>query len=457
MSKTCLMMVAGERSGDVYGARLAKALEQRLREVEIFGCGGEAMRHAGVETVADARCFAMVGITEVVSGLPQAYRAFHALLDEADRRRPRLAILIDSPSLNIRLAKQLKGRGITVAYFVSPQIWAWKRWRLGQLKARIDKMLCIFDFEEEIYKRAGIPVEYVGHPLVDTVEASLTREAFFAQAGLDPGTPTVALLPGSREIEVSLILPTLLRAAAQLAQARPIQFVIAAAPTIDPAWLESKFLKRQPARATLREMAKEALRHAVVDPVRLARHRVKTSAGVPDASAGALPSLDAAWWQPEPQKPVVSGATVRTVPHSTYDALRHSDVAVVASGTATVEAALLERPMVVVYRVAPLTGFFARFMVSVPHYSMVNLLAGKAVVPELIQSDFTAERVSAEVGSLLDRPEAREAMTHELRALKSRLGSRGAIERAADAVVRMIEPSRASVSAAWAAGNGLRP
>src|SRR6266568_4863953 len=382
MSKTCLMIVAGERSGDVYGARLATALKHRLPEIEIFGCGGDAMRHAGVETVADARWFAMVGITEVISGLPQAYRAFHELLDETDRRRPRLAVLIDSPSLNIRLAKQLRRRGITVAYFVSPQIWAWKRWRLGQLKARIDKMLCIFDFEEEIYRRAGIPVEYVGHPLVDTVEASLTREAFFAQAGLDPDTPTVALLPGSREIEVSLILPTQLRAAEQLARARPIQFVIAVAPTLDPGRLESEILKDNGKRTA-----------------------------------------------------------IRTVTGATYEALRHSDVAVVASGTATVEAALLERPMVVVYRVAPLTGFFARFMVSVPHYSMVNLLAGKAVVPELIQSDFTAENVSAEVGSLLDRPEAREAMTTELHALKSHLGPGGAIERAADAVVGMIEPS----------------
>src|SRR5437870_3347312 len=233
MSKTCLMMVAGEQSGDVYGARLATALEQRLPEIEIFGGGGEAMRHAGVETTVDASRFAMVGITEVISGLPQAYHAFHALLDEADRHRPQLAVLIDSPSLNIRLAKQLKRRRITVAYFVSPQVWAWKRWRLGQLKARIDKMLCIFDFEEGIYKRAGIPVEYVGHPLVDRVHSRLTREAFFAQAGLDPGTPTVALLPGSREIEVSLILPTQLRAAAQLARARPVQFVIAVAPALD--------------------------------------------------------------------------------------------------------------------------------------------------------------------------------------------------------------------------------
>src|SRR5438093_7696206 len=166
------------------------------------------------------------------------------------------------------------------------------------------------DFEEEIYQRAGIPVEYVGHPLVDTVEASLTREVFFAQAGLDPDTPTVALLPGSREIEVSLILPTMLKAAARLARARPVQFVIAAAATIDPAWLESTFLKRDPTRATLRKMANEAVRQAIINPVRLARHRVKTSAGVPDALGDALPSLDAAWWPPGLERHTVSGSAV---------------------------------------------------------------------------------------------------------------------------------------------------
>src|SRR5215471_15105469 len=173
MAETRLMMVAGEHSGDAYGARLAAALHERVCEAEIRGCGGEAMRRAGVRTIVDAHQFAMVGITEVVSGLPRAYRAFHRLLDEADRERPQLAVLIDSPSLNIRLAKQLKKRGITVVYFVSPQIWAWKRWRLGQLKDRVDKMLCIFDFEEQIYRRVGVPVEYVGHPLVDTVHAKL--------------------------------------------------------------------------------------------------------------------------------------------------------------------------------------------------------------------------------------------------------------------------------------------
>ena len=389
MPQTRLMMVAGERSGDVYGARLAAALQERVPEVEIFGCGGEAMRHAGVRTVVDAHRFAMVGITEVIAGLPRAYRDFHRLLDEADRQRPPLAILIDSPSLNIRVAKQLEKRGITVVYFVSPQIWAWKGWRLGQLKKRIDKMLCIFDFEEQIYRRAGIPVEYVGHPLVDTVHAKLTREEFFAWAGLDPATPTVALLPGSRRIEVAFNLPAMLEAASQLAGRRPIQFVVARAPTVDPGWLDRKLVRD----------------HAEY-------------------------------------------VTIKTVSGATYDALRHSDVAVVASGTATVEGALLGCPMVVVYRVAPVTGFLAKFMVDVPFYSMVNLLAGRPVVTELIQSDFTAGKLATQVAYLLDHPETCEMMKTELRTVVSHLGAGGAIERAADAVVRMFELSGAGVRVA---------
>jgi len=181
MSKTCLMLVAGERSGDVYGGELAKALCARLPLLELFGCGGEAMRRAGVDTVVDALQLSLAGITEVISGLPRAYRAFHVLLAEAARRRPQLAVLIDFPDFNLRLAKRLKKRGQRAVYFVSPQVWAWRRGRLKQIKAYIDKMLCIFDFEEAIYRQAGIPVEYVGHPLVDLVHPHLTREAFFSQ------------------------------------------------------------------------------------------------------------------------------------------------------------------------------------------------------------------------------------------------------------------------------------
>jgi lipid-A-disaccharide synthase len=388
MSKPCLMIVAGERSGDLYGAELALALRERLHGPELFGCGGEAMRRAGVDTVVDAHQLTMIGITEVIGGLPRAYRAFHALLAEVDKRRPQLAVLIDFPDFNLRLAKQLKKRGIRVVYFVSPQVWAWRKSRLKQLKARIDKMLCIFDFEEAIYRQAGIPVEYVGHPLVDLVRPHLMREQFFAEMGLEPGTATVALLPGSREKEVSNILPTMLEAANRLSLTHKAQFVVALAPTLSTPWLEKALLEGYAGRAT-----------------------------------------------------------VRTATHATSDTLEHCEVAIVASGTATLEAALHERPMVVVYRVSLLTWLLGRVLVNVPFYSMVNILAGKQVVPELIQSDFSAAKVAGRVEYLLDHPQAREEMAQELRALKDRLGPGGAIGRAAEAVAEVFQSGGATQGA----------
>jgi lipid-A-disaccharide synthase len=369
-------MVAGERSGDVYGAELATALRAQLRGAEIFGCGGEEMRRAGVETLVDAQQVSLMGITEMLTGLPRAYGAFRRLVQAVDERPPQLAILIDFPSFNLRLAKKLRQRRIPVVYFVSPQIWAWKGWRIKGIKANVDKMLCIFDFEEAIYRKAGVPVEYVGHPLIDLLPPPTSRQEFFGQAGLDPETPTVALLPGSREKEVFYNLPPLLDAASRLALTRKIQFVVAVAPTLDAEWMASMLARCY-----------------------------------------------------------VGRATVRTVTHS---ALQHATVAVVASGTATVEAALRERPMVVVYRVSPLTWFFGKFMVHVPFYSMVNLLAKKAVVPELIQGDLTGQHVASRVEYLLDHPEACEEMVKELRALRSRLGPGGAIQRAAKAVVEVL-------------------
>ena len=385
MSKPCFIIVAGERSGDVYGSELALALRKRLPDLEIFGCGGEAMRRDGVDTVVDAHGLTMIGITEVIGGLPRAYRALHTLLAEVDKRRPRLAVLIDFPDFNLRLAKQLKKRGIRVVYFVSPQVWAWRKGRLRTLKGRIDKMLCIFPFEEAIYRHAGIPVEYVGHPLVDLVRPRLTREQFLGQTRLEPAVATVALLPGSREKEASSILPTMLEAAHRLSLTHKVQFVVAVAPTLDARWLENALLKRYAGKAT-----------------------------------------------------------VRTVTHATYDVLEHCDVAIVASGTATLEAALCGRPMVVVYHVSLLTWLLGSALINVPFYCMVNILAGKAVVPELIQSNFTAGKVASQVEYLLDHLQAREEMGRELRTLKGHLGPGGSIGRAADAVLTVFQSCAAA-------------
>ena len=380
------MIVAGERSGDIYGAALARALKGRIGELEIFGCGGELMRSAGVETTADIHEVALIGISEVVSGLPKAYRAMRRLIGEAVHRKPGLAVLIDSPSFNLSLAKRLKRKGISVVYYVSPQIWAWKPWRLKKIKANVDKMLCLFDFEETIYKKAGVPVEYVGHPLVDMIGPQRSREQFFAEAGLDPSVPTVALLPGSRKTEVSFNLPRILDAAGRLSASRPVQFIIAAAPSLDPHFLESMV------------------------------------AGL-----------------------YTGKAVIRVVADQTIDALEYADVAVVASGTATVEAALCERPMVVVYRVSPFTAMCAKVMIHVPFYSMVNLLAGSSVVPELIQSDFEAGALAANLESLLDKGETRAKMVQNLRMVKSRLGESGATDRAANAIIGHLKALGASI------------
>ncbi len=386
MTQTSLMIVAGERSGDIYGAALARALEARISDLKLFGCGGEALRGAGVETVVDLHQVALIGISEVVSGLPKAYAGMRLLVEESIRRKPSVAILIDSPSFNLRLAKRLKRHGIPVVYFVSPQIWAWKKWRIHKIKRYVDKMLCLFDFEEEIYKKAGVPVEYVGHPLVDMASSSRTREEFFRYASLDQKLPTVALLPGSRKTEASLNLPAMLDAATRLSVSRPVQFIVAAAPTLNPRWIESIVETRY-----------------------------------------------------------VGQAAIRTLSDATHDALRHADVAVVASGTATIEAALCERPMVVVYRVSAFTAMCAKIMIDVPFYSMVNLLAGKPVVPEMIQDDFDAASLAARVEFLLDGEKVRNQMVQGLREVKARLGPAGAIERAADAIIRHLEPPGASI------------
>jgi lipid-A-disaccharide synthase len=392
MPNPSIMIVAGERSGDVYGAGLAQALQARLPGVEVFGAGGDAMRQAGVDTTVDSHEIAIAGITEIVEGYPRVFRAFHRLVGEADRRHPQLAILIDFPDFNLRLARQLKQRRIPVVYFVSPQVWAWRKGRVKTLKKRIAKMIVIFDFEEEIYREAGVPVEYVGHPLVDMVRPTLTREEFFAKTELDPSVQTIALLPGSRQKEVSVNLPIILDAAKRLSLNRKLQFVIPVAPTIQQKWLEST---------------------------------------IPRSSA--------------------SPVRIRTAMHATYDALQYSEVAVVTSGTATLEAAMCERPMVMVYRVSTLTWLVGKLLVKVPYFSIVNILAKRELVPELMQEDFTAANVAARVEYLLDHPEARAEMVRGFQALKARLGQSGAIERAADSMIEVLNSSHATQKAAQTA------
>lgn len=372
-----ILISAGEPSGEMYAARLATALRERTG-ARLFGLGGPAMRRAGVDLVADSSQVAVVGITEAVRRLPAAWQILHRLVQESARRSPRLAILVDFPDFNLRLGRRLRQQGVRIVYFISPQVWAWRPKRVEVIKRLVERMIVIFPFEEEFYGRAGVPVDYVGHPLVDGVRAKLGRAEFVARYGLDPARTIVGLLPGSRAGEIAHHLPGMLDACASLNLAPAPQFVLAAAPGLDAA----------------------------------------------DFSRYFRPDL-----------------LVRVMENAAYDVFAASDCAIVSSGTATVEAALLGAPMVVVYRVSRTTAFVARRMVRTPFYSMVNLIAGKAIVPELIQDDFTAKRLADEVRRLLGSPEAREAMKKDLATVRARLGAAGpggAIERAAEIIARLL-------------------
>jgi lipid-A-disaccharide synthase len=369
-----ILVSAGEASSEMYAAQLAAALSKRTG-ARLFGLGGQRMREAGVELAADCSEVAVVGITEFLSRVPAGFKILRRLEREAVKRKPALAIVVDSPELNLRLARRLRRHGIRIVYFVSPQIWAWRRRRVNVIRRRVERMLVIFPFEEKFYRDAGVPVDFVGHPLVDSVRATMTRAGFAARHGLDPQRPIMALLPGSRPKEVGYNLPVILEACRRLARDLAPQFVIAVAP------------------------------------------------GLPAAQFDGF---------------AFEGLNVKRIEDATYDALAAADCAIVSSGTATVEAALLGVPMVVVYRVSRITALIARRLVHTPFFAMVNLIAGRRVVPELIQDDFTAEALERETRRLLASPEEREAMKQELAGVRCKLGSGGAIERAAEIVSGML-------------------
>jgi lipid-A-disaccharide synthase len=381
MPPISLLLSAGEASGDMYAARLATALRARA-DVEIFGMGGPQMRAAGVEVVTDYSEVSVVGITEILSHLPSLVRAMRRLVTEAERRRPALAILTDFPGFHLRLARKLKARGIRNAYYICPQFWAWRPWRVRVMRRRFAQALCIFPFEEKFYGDAGVPVKFIGHPLVGEVRATQDRVALCAEVRLDPAEPLVAVLPGSRSAELRQHLPVLREACRYIHAAVPrAQFVVAAAPGGSHGASSE--------RAALRE-----------------------------------------GWDPQVSLRVVEGRT--------YDALAAADAAIVSSGTATVEAALLDAPMVVVYRVTRLTAALAKPLVRTKFFSMVNLIAEKHVVPELIQSDFTPDKVAGETIRLLQDANARRALRAGLAEVRERLGPLGAVDRAADAILELV-------------------
>ena len=401
-----ILISAGEASGEMYGAQLIEALRRaagrnlvELRSagqpraavptqtfstqasnsspasLEFFGVGGDRMRAAGCDTVVDSRDLAVVGITEILSHLPKILRLYRHLIAEADRRRPDLAIVIDSPAFNWRVARQMKRRGIRTVYYVAPQFWAWRQGRVRLIRDYIDKALVIFPFEEQFYRERGVDATFVGHPLAELPHPTVERGDYAAQFHLDATKPWIALMPGSRVKEVRMNLPTILEAAARLGS--EYEFLLPVAPTLDPSFLPSLIGQ---GKITL----------------------------VPDA----LPAL----W--------------------------HSRAGIVASGTATVEAAMMNTPFVMVYRVSPLTYLLGKPRVKVPRFAMVNLIAGEEVVPELVQQDFTAEKVVAGVKEILPDGPARDRMLEGLARVKARLrapqAGSGAVQHPADRAADII-------------------
>ena len=375
MTEKNILISAGEASSDMYAARLATALRERTG-AKFFGMGGPRMAEAGIELVADYHEVAVVGIAEVLHKIPTVIAVQNRLKREAKRRNAALAILVDSPGTHLGVARRLKEIGVPVGYFIGPQIWAWRAGRVRVVKRRVNRMVVIFPFEHKIYRDAGVPVNFVGHPLVDVVRPRVNRAEFAALHNLNPNKPIVAILPGSRQTEIKQNYETIVEACEGLRRTDgDIQFVLAAAPNLKPDLFASG-----------------------------ARRAVEIT--------------------------LLQGAT--------YDALAAADCAIVASGTATVEAVLLGTPMVVVYRVKPLSAFILRRMIRTPYFSMVNLIAGRSVVPELIQDDFTPAAVEAEVRRLLDSPAARDEMKSSLAEVRAKLGPGGAIERAADIFAQML-------------------
>ena len=392
-----IFISAGEASGEHYGALLAAALKRQLADFgqipELYGMGGERMAAAGVERIVRSEDVAVMGLTEVIHHLPRIYGEFRKLKKAIRARRPDVAVLIDFPEIHFRLAREFHRLGVPVIYFVSPQLWAWKKHRIKLVQKYVRRMMVIFPFEEPFYKQNQVEAEFVGHPLAELPPPAITREHFAQQNALDPTSTWIALLPGSRPHEIRDHLPEMLEAARKLQSAagapESFEFLVPLAPTLNTTQ-----------RASVLQMMRD---HGVGLMVRL----------VDDARA----------------------------------ALFHARASVVASGTATVEAALIGNPFVVVYRVSALTYAIAKRVVKVPHVAMANLIAGKRVVPELIQHDFTAANIVQHLEPLLPDGAPRESMKKELELIRDALSSRpaqvedgavGAIERVAAITIKEI-------------------
>jgi lipid-A-disaccharide synthase len=375
-----ILISAGEASGDLYASLLTAALRSIWPDADFFGCTGPRLRAEGVRTVVDAASLAVVGLLEVVGHIPRIYGEYRKLLAAARAGKPDLAILTDSPDFHLRAARQLKRLGVPVVYLVAPQVWAWRRGRISQMRRTLEHILCIFPFEEAFFREQGVRATYIGHPLAGLVRPSMTREAFFRKHDLDLSRPLIAVLPGSRRGEAARHLPPLLDAVRRLEEERTSNWVM---------------------------------------PVMAA------------AGAGFF-------------RERMASSPVRVIEGESWDAMAHADLALAASGTVTVEAALLGTPMVTFYRVTGPSWVAGRFLVKTPFYCMVNLIAGRKVVPELMQSEMTGENIAAAARALLVEGPEREKMKAGLTEVRDRLAGGEAAPRRAAAIVQEIVEGRAT-------------
>jgi len=375
-----ILMVAGEVSGDLHGALLMEAILRIDPEVQFFGVGGERLGRMGMKLFYHSQSLSVVGITEVLLKIRSIMKALRGLKQSLDRERPDLIILIDFPDFNLRLAKIAHRKGIPIFYYISPQVWAWRPKRVKLIAQWVKKMVVLFPFEVPLYEAAGVNVEWVGHPLLDIVKPTLSREAAFQRFGLDPKQRTIALLPGSRMHEVKRLLPPLLASAQLLQKETPdLQFIIPLAP-------------------------------------------------------GILQGTLSPWMRN-------ISVPVKVVEGWNYDVMNISELLITASGTATLEAAILGKPMVIVYKVSFFSYWIGRALIRVDHIGLVNLVAGKEIAPELIQNDVNPQRVAEEALRILRDPILSRRMTEMMAGVRQSLGEPGAAQRAAHIVTSLLGES----------------
>lgn len=371
------MIVAGEASGDLHGGNLVREMRRIDPDIRFSGVGGKQMQEAGVELLADAADMAVVGLTEVGFKLGLILRVMRRLKISLKKDPPDLVILIDYPDFNLPLARTARKCGVKVLYYISPQVWAWRKGRIETIRKNVDRMVVILPFEEKFYREAGVDVSFVGHPLLDEVRKKYERPAALKRFGLRQEAITIAILPGSRRNEVAALLPEMLRACRILTEKiSPLQFVLPIAGTLDPAFVRD-----------------------ILRPFRL---------------------------------------RVNIIPDEIYDVIAVADAAMVASGTATLETALLETPMVVIYKVSGISYAIGRRFISVDHISLVNLIAGRTLVPELIQAEANPERIAAEVREIVTRRGKAREMRAALAEIRGKLGTSGASQRTARIACDML-------------------